>query len=556
MLTAGGNETQVTRAKSILWNTIIGILIAFSSWVIVNTIINTIASDQFSGKWYNFPGCSGGTSPIESEKKSSSGSSASQQSSAGQTTTSSSEVVISKPAISSLALAETASWYAALHDRGAKNIGYVPGVDWAAAMRMFLASSHGIKPTNDFAEQAITQANAVLSDPNSNEISRQIANEAKFIAQHSFRAFSFTEAQSADADVAQNYAVKASAIAGIVKAYTNFAPNSDTAKKSKEVALLLDGYPFAYSEAVFSVPLPEVSGNDRKSILNSYKSAAQAQLVIVELIPALISHNNYNRNKNLAAGLGALLALGDGGGVDGGIGDGTGTGDADSGVGGGIGPGDAGIGEDPGGTPESGGITIEGAPPGPADDTPTTITDPHSPSDDPDITTPTTGPTGINDDAPENEPGPDDLFDSFENDTNMSIVASNTNNAVVAAVDVALNPAGLSLEDENNDVLGLNPPTDEPGKSDTNALTSTNMSDPGAVAALAAVIAENAQAIALANPDSPVAGMTANTSSLGAINAVAAADQGDLEGALAGLAQAANGFAATVDTVQAIDSGT
>ena len=69
MLTAGGNETQVTRAKSILWNTIIGILIAFASWVIINTILNTIAAGEFRANWYNFPGCGqgpAGTSPIDS----------------------------------------------------------------------------------------------------------------------------------------------------------------------------------------------------------------------------------------------------------------------------------------------------------------------------------------------------------------------------------------------------------------------------------------------------------------------------------------------------------
>ena len=72
MLTAGGNETQVTRAKSILWNTIIGILIAFSSWVIVNTIINTIAGgevefDTGTLQWYEFPGCEGFESPIDED---------------------------------------------------------------------------------------------------------------------------------------------------------------------------------------------------------------------------------------------------------------------------------------------------------------------------------------------------------------------------------------------------------------------------------------------------------------------------------------------------------
>ena len=65
MLTAGGNETNITRAKSILWNTLIGILIAFASWAIVNTIISTLASGEINGRsWYEFPGCGGFESPI------------------------------------------------------------------------------------------------------------------------------------------------------------------------------------------------------------------------------------------------------------------------------------------------------------------------------------------------------------------------------------------------------------------------------------------------------------------------------------------------------------
>ena len=71
MLTAGGNETQVSRGRSVLWNSVIGLLIAFSSWVIVNTIINTIAAKQYSAAWYKFPGCESslpGPSPIDTAK--------------------------------------------------------------------------------------------------------------------------------------------------------------------------------------------------------------------------------------------------------------------------------------------------------------------------------------------------------------------------------------------------------------------------------------------------------------------------------------------------------
>src|SRR3989344_5479671 len=126
MLTAAGNETQVTRARSILWNTIIGILIAFASWVIVNTIISTIASGQVNGRaWYQFPGCSGSPSPIDIALNSS------RRAATG--------LVISDNAIRALVFAEGANWYASFFDAGQQK-------------------NQSAKSANDFAGQAISLA--------------------------------------------------------------------------------------------------------------------------------------------------------------------------------------------------------------------------------------------------------------------------------------------------------------------------------------------------------------------------------------------------------------
>jgi len=61
LLTSAGSETKLARGKSILWNTVIGVLIAFTAWVIVNTIIVTLAGGN---KWFNFPDCTGQKSPV------------------------------------------------------------------------------------------------------------------------------------------------------------------------------------------------------------------------------------------------------------------------------------------------------------------------------------------------------------------------------------------------------------------------------------------------------------------------------------------------------------
>ena len=42
MITAGGNQNQLERSKSIFYNTVIGIIIAFGAWLIVNLILQNL----------------------------------------------------------------------------------------------------------------------------------------------------------------------------------------------------------------------------------------------------------------------------------------------------------------------------------------------------------------------------------------------------------------------------------------------------------------------------------------------------------------------------------
>ncbi len=60
LLISGGSEERVSRGKSILSYAIIGILIAFSAWVIVNTILNTLAFQNpvYGGPWSDYSFCS------------------------------------------------------------------------------------------------------------------------------------------------------------------------------------------------------------------------------------------------------------------------------------------------------------------------------------------------------------------------------------------------------------------------------------------------------------------------------------------------------------------
>lgn len=56
-LISGGNEKRLTLAKSIFFNTIIGLVIIFTSWLIVDTVFKTIGSGAFVTAWNVFPTC-------------------------------------------------------------------------------------------------------------------------------------------------------------------------------------------------------------------------------------------------------------------------------------------------------------------------------------------------------------------------------------------------------------------------------------------------------------------------------------------------------------------
>ncbi len=56
-IVSGGSEDKVTKAKTIFTNTVIGLLIIFCSWLLIDTLFNTIATGAFSGAWNNFPTC-------------------------------------------------------------------------------------------------------------------------------------------------------------------------------------------------------------------------------------------------------------------------------------------------------------------------------------------------------------------------------------------------------------------------------------------------------------------------------------------------------------------
>lgn len=46
ILTAGGNEGQVARAKEIFWNVLIGLIVALSAWLIVTAILAALGARQ------------------------------------------------------------------------------------------------------------------------------------------------------------------------------------------------------------------------------------------------------------------------------------------------------------------------------------------------------------------------------------------------------------------------------------------------------------------------------------------------------------------------------
>lgn len=46
ILTAGGNENQVTQAKEIFWNVLIGLIVALAAWLVVNAILIGLGAKQ------------------------------------------------------------------------------------------------------------------------------------------------------------------------------------------------------------------------------------------------------------------------------------------------------------------------------------------------------------------------------------------------------------------------------------------------------------------------------------------------------------------------------
>jgi hypothetical protein len=56
-LTSGGSEERVALAKSIFTNVVIGLIIIFCSWLLIDTLFKTIATGAFSGAWNQFPVC-------------------------------------------------------------------------------------------------------------------------------------------------------------------------------------------------------------------------------------------------------------------------------------------------------------------------------------------------------------------------------------------------------------------------------------------------------------------------------------------------------------------
>jgi len=56
-LISGGSEEKVALARSIFTNTVIGLVIIFTSWLLIDTLLKTIAIGAFSGAWNVFPTC-------------------------------------------------------------------------------------------------------------------------------------------------------------------------------------------------------------------------------------------------------------------------------------------------------------------------------------------------------------------------------------------------------------------------------------------------------------------------------------------------------------------
>lgn len=54
---SGGIDSRLTLARTIFTNTVIGLVIIFCSWLLVDTLVKTIATGEIIGAWNKFPIC-------------------------------------------------------------------------------------------------------------------------------------------------------------------------------------------------------------------------------------------------------------------------------------------------------------------------------------------------------------------------------------------------------------------------------------------------------------------------------------------------------------------
>ncbi|MCH7597442.1 hypothetical protein IID27_00120 [Patescibacteria group bacterium] len=53
LVTAGSNEGQISKGKSIFWTVFIGLFVILAAWLIINLIMSAFLNPDF-GKWYSF----------------------------------------------------------------------------------------------------------------------------------------------------------------------------------------------------------------------------------------------------------------------------------------------------------------------------------------------------------------------------------------------------------------------------------------------------------------------------------------------------------------------
>src|SRR3989344_1730509 len=63
-LTSGGNPKKTETAKGLITSAIVGIIIAFAAWLIVDTILKTLVNDEFTIAWQEIGEC---PNPLEPE---------------------------------------------------------------------------------------------------------------------------------------------------------------------------------------------------------------------------------------------------------------------------------------------------------------------------------------------------------------------------------------------------------------------------------------------------------------------------------------------------------